>query len=105
MSGSIWDPIRVDPTRSFCKLPENSHLIYLHIFGGERQVELAGTARSSRCGTNTATAVAQRCRSFHSDSLQMPPGQEAKINTISNVAQWLACNKKLDFCKAVRLCE
>lgn len=30
----------------------------------------------------SATAVTQTRRLFHSDSLQMPPGQEAKINTI-----------------------
>lgn len=48
----------------------------------ERHDKLAGTARSSSDGTNAATAVTQRCQLFHSDSLQMPPGQEAKINTI-----------------------
>lgn len=40
---------------------------------------------SSSDGTNTAAAVTQWCRLFYSDSLQMPPGREAKINTICSV--------------------
>lgn len=94
---TLWlDQYVSTPTPSYYiqYFQKDSHLIYLQIFGGERQAKLAGAARSSCHGTSAVTAATQRCRLFHSDSLQMPPGQEAKINTSSNVAQWLACNKK-----------
>ncbi len=66
-------------------LSKDSHLLLLQISSGERHEKLAGTARSSSDGTDTAPAVTQRHQLFHSDSLQMPPGRQAKINTVCSV--------------------
>lgn len=41
---------------------------------------------SSSDDTDAVAAVTQRCGLLNSDSLRMPPGREAKINTICSVA-------------------
>lgn len=69
----------------FCRTSRNPKLIHLQIFSGEKRDKLASTAQSSLAGANAVAAVTQRCQLFYSDSLQMPPGQEAKINTICSV--------------------
>lgn len=81
-----------DLTHSYHILPQRfiftmqlhkPYMIHLQIFSGDRRTWLTGSGSlrgSSSDGSSTVAAVTQRCQLFCSDSLQMPPGPEAKIN-------------------------